>query len=85
MDKSFNYLFYYHFLHFFIPTRISPGGTPTTSCFSFVVFLKKINPNKSIKKKSFVEKVSKVIDDKNRAKILDEIKNLLKKNIKMKI
>ena len=73
METSFKHLLYYHFLNFLMNSRVTPDGTPTTAGFSFIDFLKMIIPNKNIKKKSFAEKVFKIIDDKNRAKILDEI------------
>ena len=60
MDKSFKHLLYYHFLNFLMSSRITPDGTPTPSQFSFIEFLKKINPNKKIKKKNFVEKINKI-------------------------
>ena len=77
MDKSFKHLLYYHFLNFLMSSRVTPDGAPTTSGFSFIDFLKKINPNKNIKKKSFVEKVNKIIDDNNLSKILDEITKII--------
>lgn len=73
METSFKHLLYYHFSNFLMNSRVTPDGTPTTAGFSFIDFLKMIIPNKNIKKKSFAEKVFKIIDDKNRAKILDEI------------
>ena len=57
-------------------TRVTPGGIPKTSGFSFVDFLKKSIQIKELKK-SFVEIVFKVIDDKNRTKILVEIKIII--------
>ena len=77
MDKSFKHLLYYHFLNFLMTSRVTPGGTPTTSGFSFIDFLKKINPNKNIKKKIFIEKVNKIIDDKNLSQILEEITQII--------
>ena len=61
MDKSFKHLLYYHFLNFIMSTRVTPGGTPTTSGYSFIDFLKKINPNKNIKKKILLKKFLKLL------------------------
>jgi hypothetical protein len=77
MENSFKHLLYYHFLNFLMTSRVTPDGTPTTAGYSFIDFLKKINPNKNIKKKSFVDKVFKIIDDSNRSKILDEISKII--------
>ena len=77
MDKSFKHLLYYHFLNYIMKSKETPGGTPTTSGNSFIDFLKNINPNKSIGKKSFVEKINKIIDDSNCSKILKEITEII--------
>ena len=77
MDKSFKHLLYYHFLNYIMLSKETPGGTPTTSGFSFIDFLKNINPNKNIGKKSFVEKINKIIDDSNCSKILKEITEII--------
>ena len=77
MDKSFKHLLYYHFLNFLMSSRITPEGTPTTSGFSFIDFLKKINPNKNIKKKNFIEKINKIVEDKNFTQTLKEITEII--------
>ena len=73
MENSFKHLLYYYFLNFLMNSRVTSDGTTNKVDFSFIDFLKKVNPNKNIKKKSFVDKIFKIIDDNNRAKILDEI------------
>ena len=78
MNKSFKHLLYFHFLNFILYSKNSSSGTPTTNGFSFIDFLKKIIPNQKIKKKTFIEKINKVIEDKNLSKYLEEVKEIIK-------
>ena len=77
MDKSFKHLLYYHFLNFLMLFRPNSSGTPTTSGFNFIDFLKSINQNRNINKKKFFEKINKIIEDNNFSNILKEIKEII--------
>ena len=78
MNKSFKHLLYFHFLNFILYSKNSNSGTPTTTGFSFIDFLKKMINNQKIKKKTFIEKINKIIEDKNLSKYLEEIKEIIK-------
>ena len=78
MNKSFKHLLYFHFLNFILYSKNSNSGTPTTTGFSFTDFLKKMINNQKIKKKTFIEKINKIIEDKNLSKYLEEIKEIIK-------
>ena len=78
MDKSFEHLMHYHFLNFLMSSKNTPDGNETTSGFTFIDFLKKINSNKSLKKKDFIEKINKILDDEeNSVNILGEISKII--------
>lgn len=77
MDKSFKHLLYYHFLNFLMKYRPSSSGTPTTSGFSFIDYLKSLPININISKKSLIEKINKIIEDNNFSNILKEIREII--------
>ena len=77
MDKSFKHLLYFHFLNFLMSSRYNSSGTPTTSGFSFIDFLKKVLPNKNISKKDLSQKINKILQDSNLSKILKEITEII--------
>ena len=73
MDKCFKNLLYFHFLNFLMKSKAITSDTPSTSGSSFIDFLKQIYSEQKIKKKKFIEKITKVIDDSQLSKILKEI------------
>ena len=77
MDKCFKNLLYYHFLNFLMKSKAKTPDTPTTSGSSFIDFLKSIYSEQKIKKKKFIEKITKVIDDSQLSKILKEITDII--------
>ena len=77
MDKCFKNLLYYHFLNFLMKSKAKTPDTPTTSGSSFIDFLKTIYSEQKIKKKKFIEKITKVIDDNQLSKILKEITDII--------
>ena len=86
MDKCFKNLLYFHFLNFLMKSKAITSDTPSTSGTSFIDFLKQIYSEQKIKKKKFIEKITKVIDDSQLSQILKEItdcflyRNLIEEN-----
>ena len=78
LENEFKYFLYYHFLNFTMNSKKNTSGeTPTTDGFSFIDFLKKINPIKNLTKKEYDEIINKILEDKNLDKILTEIKSII--------
>lgn len=77
MSTSFKHLLYYHFLNFIMKSKTSTSGTPTTAGLSFIDFLKNLMSNKAFKKKTFYEKINKLLGDKNISKYLEEIMKII--------
>ena len=85
LEKNFEFFLNYHFLNFTMNSKKNTSGeTPTTDGFSFIDFLKKINPIKNLTKKKYDELINKILEDENLETILTEIRsiidNLSKKN-----
>ena len=80
MDKDFKKFLYFHFINFLMRCKNNTPSAPApqkTQGDSFIDFLKRVNRNKKIKKKEFLEKITKVIEDKDLPKILSDIKDIL--------
>ena len=80
LETSFHHFLNYHFLNFLMSLKKVTSATPgdTTDGFSFIDFLKKINPIENITKKKYEELLNKILDDKeNLDSILTEIKSII--------
>ena len=78
LEKSFKFFLNYHFLNFTMNSKKNTAGeTPTTDGFSFIDFLKKINPIKNLTKKKYDELINKILEDENLETILTEIKSII--------
>jgi len=74
LEKNFEFFLKYHFLNFTMNSKKnSSGETPTTDGFSFIDFLKKINPIKNLTKKKYDELINKILEDENLETILTDI------------
>lgn len=86
LENDFRYLLYYHFLNFLIVTKKQQSETPTgtTYGFSFIDFLKKINPIQKINKKKFDDLINPIIDDKNNLpNVSTELKSIIEGMIRL--
>ena len=79
IESSFHYFLNYHFLNFLMGFKKDTPGNPYTTIngFSFIDFLKKINPLKKITKKKYEELLNKIFNNENLEKILEEIKSVI--------
>ena len=74
LENDFQYFLKYHYINFFMNSKKDTPGTPTNDGFSFIDFLKKINPIKKLTKTKYDEIINKVLGDKNLETILAEIR-----------
>ena len=78
MSKDFKYLFYFYFLNYLMNNNkdnASPTPMGTTAGLSFIDFLRKFI--KKEKKKTFNEKMKKIIEDEKLPQILKKIKDII--------
>ena len=76
LQNSFHYFLNYHFLNFLMSSKKDTPGT-TTDGFSFIDFLKKINPIKNLTKKKYDDILNQVLGDEKLEEILSEIKSVI--------
>ena len=83
LENSFKYFLNYHYLNFMMSIKKdTPGYTLTTIGFSFIDFLKKINPIENLKKKKYDELINKILEDENSKKTFStEVKSIIGKII----
>lgn len=79
MENNFFNLIYFHFINYLMKNKKENSSTQTTTPFSFIEYsLPRIIRGK-VSKKTFLEKIKKIVDDKDFEKCIKDIKDTIEK------